>query len=818
MVRLSIFAAVPFALGATASLLDIPSVDAAVAAALKDHGNYEAYAGPEKKAPARKTVSRLATAKALAANNSSYWLESMTHQGVSAFGVSGYEVYRNVKDFNAKGDGVTDDTAAINAAISSGKRCGQGCPSDTTTPALVYFPPGTYLISYPIFDYYYTQIVGDPNNMPVIKATSGFEGGYLIDADPYFTQDLNWGSTVVFVRQVRNIVLDLTDIPAGNAVSGIHWPTAQATSLQNMVFEMSSESGTKHQGIFCESGSAGFMGDLVFNGGNIAAALGNQQFTMRNLTFNNAVTAISHYWDWGWTYKGININDCQVGIDITSGGPDEQSVGSITLLDSFITNTPVGIITARNSTSKPATAGSLVLENVETQNVPVIVQGPNQATVLAGPDLHVDAWGQGHSYTPSGPTVFQDKFSANKRPASLVEGGQFYERSKPQYNTATAASFVSTRDGGAKGDGKTDDTAALQKVIDDAAESGKIVFFDAGTYLVTATLKIPAKSKIVGEAFPVIMSSGKFFNDMANPKPVVAVGEPGESGQVEWSDMIVSTQGAQAGAIVIQWNLASPSDSPSGMWDVHVRVGGFEGSQLQVAECVATPNTAVPPAEPNADCIGAFMLMHITSSATGLYMENNWLWVADHDLDGDGQTQITIYSGRGMNIESTEGNIWLSGVSVEHNVLYQYQLASTKNIYMAQIQTESAYYQPNPLATTPFPVVKSLHDPDFEASCADKGENCAEGWGLRVLDSTDVYVYGAGLYSFFDNNNATCSGQDSGRSCQSSIFSVEGSSSISVYNLNTVGSDSMIDVDGKSIAKQEDNLNVFNENIALFRN
>ncbi|KAJ6012232.1 hypothetical protein N7522_002587 [Penicillium canescens] len=810
MVRFNILAILPLVLNASAAQIDIPSVDAAVSAALKDYGNYGAYTGPQKKPPAK---AKFTQENALLADASTFWLESISHQGVSAFGASGYQVFRNVKDFGAKGDGVTDDTAAINAAISSGSRCGQGCGSDTTTLALVYFPAGTYMISYPIFDYYYTQIIGDPRNMPVIKATSGFQGGYLIDADPYFTSELNWGSTVVFFRQIRNLVLDLRNIPTGNTVSGIHWPTAQATSLQNMVFQMSSASGTKHQGVFCESGSAGYMGDLVFNGGNIGAALGNQQFTMRNLTFNNAITAISHYWDWGWTYKNININNCQVGIDITSGGHDQQSVSSLTLLDSFITNTPVGILTARDSTSKPPTAGSVVLENVSVQNVPVIVQGPSQTTVLAGGNVHIDAWGQGHSYSPNGPQTFQGTFAPNSRPASLLQGQQFYERSKPQYSTVSVSSFSSTRSGGAKGDGKTDDTAALQKVINDAASSGKIVYFDAGTYLVTSTLKIPAGSKIVGEAYPVIMSSGSSFNNMGSPQPVVRVGASGDSGQVEWSDMIVSTQGAQAGAVLIEWNLASPSGSPSGMWDVHARVGGFAGSQLQAAQCIATPGT--PTSTPNANCIAAFMLMHITSSATGLYMENNWLWVADHDLDGNGQ--ITIYSGRGMNIESTQGNIWLSGTSVEHNVLYQYQLASTKNIYMGQIQTESAYYQPNPLATAPFPVVSSIHDPNFTTSCAGKGKYCAEGWGLRVLDSTGIFIYGAGLYSFFDNNDASCSAQDSGRSCQNSIFSLEGSSSVSIYNLNTVGSASMVDIDGTSVANQADNLNVFNENIALFR-
>lgn len=33
-----------------------------------------------------------------------YWLENIAHQGVSAFGASGFQVFRNVKDFGAKGE------------------------------------------------------------------------------------------------------------------------------------------------------------------------------------------------------------------------------------------------------------------------------------------------------------------------------------------------------------------------------------------------------------------------------------------------------------------------------------------------------------------------------------------------------------------------------------------------------------------------------------------------------------------------------------------------------------------------------------------
>lgn len=163
----------------------------------------------------------------------------------------------------------------------------------------------------------------------------------------------------------------------------------------------------------------------------------------------------------------------------------------------------------------------------------------------------------------------------------------------------------------------TDDTTALQNIINSATAAGKVVYFDAGTYRVTSTIKIPPGAKIVGEEYPVIMSSGSFFNDMSNPKPVVQVGTPGQTGQVEWSDMIVSTQGTQAGAVLIEWNLAT-SGTPSGMWDVHTRLGGFQGSNLQVAQC---PVTQGSPAV-NTGCIAAYMSMHVTASASGLYMEN----------------------------------------------------------------------------------------------------------------------------------------------------------------------------------------------------
>lgn len=155
---------------------------------------------------------------------------------------------------------MTDDTAAINLAISSGGRCGPGsCNSSTTTPALVYFPPGDYLVSSSIKNYYDTQIIGNPNCLPTLHASSNLTG-FVIDSSGF-------GPTNTFFRQIRNFVIDTTSVPPEVGITGIFWPTAQATRLQNLVFKMSEATGTQHQGIFISEGSGGMLNDLVAYGG-----------------------------------------------------------------------------------------------------------------------------------------------------------------------------------------------------------------------------------------------------------------------------------------------------------------------------------------------------------------------------------------------------------------------------------------------------------------------------------------------------------------------------------------------------------------------
>ncbi|PVH96702.1 glycoside hydrolase family 55 protein [Periconia macrospinosa] len=739
---------------------------------------------------------------------SSYWVANVKHQGAAAFNPdpAGYKVFRNVKDFGAVGDGAADDTIAINKAIAEGSRCGEKCDSSTTSPALVYFPPGTYMISKPIIQYYYTSFVGDALQMPTLKATADFKGMGLIDADPYIEggNGANWFTNQNnFYRQIRNMVIDISGVKGPAA--GVHWQVSQATSIQNVVFNMAKGAdGAEHKGIFQDNGSGGFMSDLVFNGGAIGAFLGSQQFTTRNMTFNDCDVGVFMNWNWLWTLKSNTFNNCKVGLDMANS-PQNQTVGSVILMDSKFVNTPIGVNSSFSENSIPKTGGTLIIDNVDFSGSKTAVQDFKGASVLAGGKT-IASWAQGHAAKTEGgqSRVQGETQGAPQKPASLLgKDGGFFERSKPQYETVDAAKFKSLKSAGAKGDGKTDDTEAIKKAIDGLQE-GEILFADQGSYVVSDTITIPAAKnvKIVGEIYSTFLATGAKFADMENPKPVWQVGEKsGDKGTFEMSDCIIGTQGPAPGAILMEWNI-NAEPGAAGLWDTHFRVGGYEGTKLQASNCQKNPNATH---DANPECIGSFMQLHVTKQSNG-YFENVWLWTADHELDQASHAQIDIYNGRGMLVES-QGPVWFYGTASEHSQLYQYQFQGAKDIFYGAIQTETPYYQPNPDATVPFKTNTKYFDPDMSTK-SDK-----TAWAVRIVDSESIWNYGAGTYSFFQNYAQECV---PGQNCQEHINEIENSKNVNIFGLSSKASVNMITTGGKGLVKDVDNRSNFCATLAIF--
>ncbi|KAI4721963.1 pectin lyase-like protein [Aureobasidium sp. EXF-10727] len=355
--------------------------------------------------------------------------------------------------------------------------------------------------------------------------------------------------------------------------------------------------------------------------------------------------------------------------------------------------------------------------------------------------------------------------------------GTLYSRSKPQYEHISASEIVDVLGNSIVNDGTGDQTNAINNLL--LAARGKVIFFPAGVYRVEGTIEVPEGSVIIGSAWSQIMAAGPYFGDAKNPKVVVKVGNEGDVGSVEITDMLFTVQGATSGAILMEWNIHEGLQGSAAMWDCHFRVGGAKGSDLQLKQCPAGSTV-------NDDCIAASMLFHMTPSSSG-YFENVWMWTADHDLDSPGsltaaQSQINVISARGALIES-QGPTWFYGSAIEHNVLYQYELFGAKNIFLGHLQTETPYYQPTPAANDVFVNKVFDSDPTF-THCRSDDHQCNMAYALRIVDSSDIYIYGAGLYSFFSSYSEDCLTDES---CQKTLLETNYAQAW-IMNLFTKGS------------------------------
>jgi glucan 1,3-beta-glucosidase len=201
-----------------------------------------------------------------------------------------------------------------------------------------------------------------------------------------------------------------------------------------------------------------------------------------------------------------------------------------------------------------------------------------------------------------------------------------------------------------------------------------------------------------------------------------------------------------------------------------------------------------------ASCKAAFVLMHLTTSSSA-YIENMWGWTADHDLDG-GHGQ-TISVGRGFLVEATSAT-WLHGTASEHNTLYQYNFNNAANVFVGMQQSETAYWQGNgspSLAPAPWATLSSYGDPTF-TNCATNDAQCRMGWFARISGCSNMFLYGAGFWTFFNDNDGGCQAQGV---CQTNAINVINTSSLSWFGINVKDNVNVIDNNGVALVTQNNN-------------
>lgn len=150
--------------------------------------------------------------------------------------------FHNVKDFGAKGDGVTDDWAAIMAAINW-----RAAIPSTQFQGTIYFPPGTYLVSQPI-----NLFLSTLNNLSIVL--SGEIGVSVITgnfADYIISRASGNGADILVIEGLTITNNNATGggIRIGGNAAGVAIRDCTVTANQG-ISTYSSDSGPSYFGAF----------------------------------------------------------------------------------------------------------------------------------------------------------------------------------------------------------------------------------------------------------------------------------------------------------------------------------------------------------------------------------------------------------------------------------------------------------------------------------------------------------------------------------------------------------------------------------------
>ena len=327
------------------------------------------------------------------------------------------------------GDGISDDSLAIQAAVNDGNRGPGGNGKGTTgAPAVIYFPTGTYLMANPVQLYVDTVFLGNPLDRPTLQAASTFNQSTLL-----FAKDPSLDATTNFYIGIKNLVLDSTKVPSSTKFLLLDWSVSQATQLTNDLFRM--PWGSSHTGVAMpEGGSGTYLGNVDFEGGAIGLDFSNQQYSIKDVTFDGCGTAIQISHGFDMVFQGMQFTNCDVGINATSG--DVGNVGSYVLLDSVANSVNTLIMTKTqyvNGSNSTSGDDSVVIDNLSVSNVGRTVVTGNTTLLTGGVEK---TWVYGNAYTQNGRIggVHDNGVTYDtSRSPSLLAGSSFATFAPPTY-------------------------------------------------------------------------------------------------------------------------------------------------------------------------------------------------------------------------------------------------------------------------------------------------------------------------------------------------------------------------------------------------
>jgi len=447
--------------------------------------------------------------------------------------------------FGARGDGVADDSAALQTAIDKAA----GSPLG----GILFVASGRYRVTRTIYVWRGVRVFGYGTTRPVIvlgPRTPGFEKGIGLmvmfthagrpGAGPPpgntrvpfpppgqipSTNEIPDAGPSTFYSAMSNVDFEIGD---GNpAAVAIRFHVAQHGYLSHMNFRIGSGLAA-----LTEIGNVAI--DLHVTGGRYAILTGNTspfwQFTVLDSTFEGQRDAAIREHMAQLTLVNDTFRHVPVAVDIDARYSDQLWVKDGRFED--VSRAVVVISNEKNPTTQ------IGFENAACANVPVFARFRESGQTKNGPApiYRVATFNHGFVATQNS-TVGELATSFSAAPLVAMPSP-----SKPAIaSLPPSTEWINVRTLGVKGDGKTDDTDAIQKAI----AAHRVLYFPSGSYTVRNTITLGADSVLVA-LHPSTMrldlpDSTQGFEGVGAPRPVLQTPRGGRT--------IVSGLGINTGTV-----------------------------------------------------------------------------------------------------------------------------------------------------------------------------------------------------------------------------------------------------------------------------
>jgi len=440
------------------------------------------------------------------------------------------KVVVNVKEYNAKGDGQTDDTEAIQQAIQA-------------NGGTLYFPNGTYLISNTL-EWRdgsgkwraFMKLQGQSQARTIIRlqnACAGFgdtrEPKPLIKTASQNTFDPSYGpGAEAFNNGLSNLTIDVGSQNPG--AIGVSFLSNNEGGINDVTIQSSDPdwAGAKGLDMTTEWPGPCLIKNLTIIGFDYGMDVG---FSIYSNTFEHIV--LQHQ-------RTLAIRNQTNTLSFR----DLKSHNSVPVLQ----NSNDGLVTILDGSFDGGNDAQFAITNTAHLYVHNLMATGYQAAV------------QNNGAEVAG--NYLSEFTSQK-PFSLFDSPlhslNLPVQETPEYMDNDFAHWrsVSAKPDGAIPDDYGDDTEAIQRALDSGAST---VYFPPGSYRISGTLTVPASvRRVLGLSAGVDFGPGDKFSDVNSPTPVFQVATGGEPLFFEGLDVTHNDQGvATAGSIFLQHTGARP--------------------------------------------------------------------------------------------------------------------------------------------------------------------------------------------------------------------------------------------------------------------